>query len=104
VQILVAVAAIQLGDSFTIALRTGVEKVSMPTAVGHGLVGPEPSGNSHNWERPRCLARALPLSRGNGRTGRRGFGEWATGLNIPTHDGRGSCQQGHLGDTSDKSL
>jgi len=35
-QILVAVAAIQLGDTLQIALRTGVEKVFVPTAVGHG--------------------------------------------------------------------
>jgi hypothetical protein len=73
----------------------------MPTAVGHGLVGPEPSGNSRNWERPRSLdgQGATPS-----RTDVRGFGEWATGLNIPTHDGRGSCQLVHHGGASDESL
>ena len=39
--ILVVVASIQMRT-----LKTEVEKGSMPTAIGHGLVSPKRSGNS----------------------------------------------------------
>jgi len=73
----------------------------MPTAVGHGLVGPEPSGTIRNWERLRPADSSV--LRDQERAMRR-FGEWATGINIPTHDGRGSCQMCPLRGTSDESL
>lgn len=81
VQILVAVAIIQSDEACTIALRTGVEKVSMPTAVGHGLVGPKPSGTA-TIGKGHVLSDTLRY--------KHGFGEWAIGTNIPTQSGRRS--------------
>jgi len=50
VQISVVVAAIQSKTCFKAyqCLMTGVEKVSVPTAVEYGLVGPESSGRYHD--------------------------------------------------------
>jgi len=67
VQILVAVAVIQSSEDRCWWLKTGVEQVSLPTAVAHGSVDRKPCGNAtalsneRNWN-----------------------GEQAAGINIPS--------------------
>ena len=53
-QILVVVASIQMRT-----LKTEVEKGSMSTAIGHGLVGPKAQGNSVT--KGSCALRAVSL-------------------------------------------